>query len=104
MAYMLYQQEDNKMFDINYLKASLLRAKKGNDFSSEPIIKYNLTPNEVSLYFFFKDVMSDDDFDVASTISGEVISDFNNDFELTEDFTTNKTKFDSYEGFILELL
>ncbi|MFN8672286.1 MAG: hypothetical protein U0457_09445 [Candidatus Sericytochromatia bacterium] len=89
------------MFDINYLKASLIRAKKGNDFSIEPIIKYNLEQAEVSLYFFFKDNMSDDDFDIASTISGEVISDFDDDFELTEDFTTDKNKFDAYEGFIL---
>jgi len=75
----------------------LKRAKNGSSFTVEPLIKYNFEPNSISIFFLFKDNMSEDDFDTASTIVAEVISDFSDDFDLIEDYTIDSNKFNNYK-------
>lgn len=90
--------EDEKK---EYLKKSLERAKNGASFTIEPVIKYNFEPNLISIFFFFKDNMSENDFDTSSTMVAEIISDFSDDFDLVEDYTSDSNKFNDYKGFIL---
>lgn len=89
------------MFNIEYLKKSLERSKNGASFTIEPIIKYSFEPNLISIFFFFKDNMSENDFDTSSTMVAEIISDFSDDFNLVEDYTSDSNKFNGYKGFIL---